>query len=429
MEKYRFIVAANRYICGMFNSFVSKLLVSTVMLSCIALLVIGQYSIDSANALRQRKLERLANDASAPLTVEDIQHIHHYDPDSTYVAHGHVEILRGELPFRMPTSDGTSKSYIRYAKVRFQLQGQDVELTLYRSQDLFTDPRYRNHLFLPFTDETNGNETYGAGRYIDLSVNDIRNGSITIDFNTAYNPYCAYSSGYRCPVPPAENFLPIAIRAGEKTYTGPIRERPQSIIPPKPFSTVEQELIRSGDTTQLMRVIQDTVAAERQVLRTPSVDVDHRDPLLPLLAKRMYLAVTDSLHPGVGIAAPQVGINRNLIWVQRFDKPGEPMELYLNPQITWRSKLLRKGLEGCLSIPDTMGQVLRNYVIRLTYRDTVGTHHDEMVEGFTAVIFQHETDHLHGILFTDRQAEQARETYKRINEEVELYLKDQLRRQ
>ena len=143
----------------------------------------------------------------------------------------------------------------------------------------------------------------------------------------------------------------------------------------------------------------------------------------------MYLAVTDSLHPGVGIAAPQVGINRNVIWVQRFDKPGEPLELYLNPKITWRSKLLRKGVEGCLSIPDTMGLVLRNYTIRLTYQDIDGMHHEEMVEGFTAVIFQHETDHLYGILFTDRLAEQEANAYHRINDEVDLYLEQRLRRQ
>src|SRR5690606_2513831 len=124
----------------------------------------------------------------------------------------------------------------------------------------------------------------------------------------------------------------------------------------QPLTVAEKALILSGDTAQLMRVIQDTVVAEEQVLRTPSVDIDPNDPLLPLLARRMFLSVADWLHPGVGIAAPQVGINRNLIWVQRFDKPGEPMELYLNPKITWRSKLLRKGLEGCLSIPDTMGQ-------------------------------------------------------------------------
>ncbi|MEC3880776.1 peptide deformylase [Parapedobacter sp. 10938] len=208
-------------------------------------------------------------------------------------------------------------------------------------------------------------------------------------------------------------------------------QRPYSRTPPTPkaLSATEREVILSGDTTLLMRVIQDTVAAEEAILRTQSEDIDPGEPLLPLLAKRMYLSVTDSLHPGVGIAAPQVGINRNLIWVQRFDKPGEPMELYLNPKITWRSKLLRKGLEGCLSIPDTMGQVLRNYTIRLTYQDSEGVQHEEMVEGFTAVIFQHETDHLYGILFSDRQAEQTQEAYHRINGETELYLKERLRRQ
>ena len=413
----------------MFNSFVSKLFVSTAILSCIAQLVIGQYSIDSALALRKLKLERLAKDPGAPLDESAFQYLHHYEPDSAYRVQAVITLLLNELPFRMPTSDGTSKEYVRYAKATFTINGDTSELTLYRSTDLFANPAYRNHLFLPFTDSTNGSDTYGGGRYIDLSVNDIHNGRITIDFNTAYNPYCAYSGGYRCPVPPAENHLPIAVNAGEKNYTGPIRERPQPLVPPKPLTDMEQDLILSGDTTQLLRVIQDTVAEETRILRALSTDIDPQEALLPLLARRMYLAVTDTLHPGVGIAAPQVGINRNVIWVQRFDKPGEPLELYLNPKITWRSKLLRKGLEGCLSIPDTMGLVLRNYTIRLTYQDIDGMHHEEMVEVFTAVIFQHETDHLYGILFTDRLAEQDVNTYHRINAEVELYLEQRLRRQ
>ncbi len=413
----------------MFQSFITKLILVSSALCCIVQSAMGQYPADSIRSLRQQKLEQLSNSPSAPLTAEDVRYIDYYAPDSSFCVQANVEILRNELPFRMPTSDGTSKTFTRYAKVRFRLQGQAGELTLFRNQDLFANPLYRHHLFLPFTDETNGGDTYGGGRYIDLSVDDIHNGSITIDFNAAYNPYCAYSSGYRCPIPPAENFLPIAVRAGERNYTGPIRERPQPPTPPKPLTTAERALILSGDTTQLMRVIQDTVVAEEAILRTPSVAIDPRDPLLPLLAKRMFLSVTDSLHPGVGIAAPQVGINRNLIWVQRFDKPGEPMELYLNPQITWRSKLLRKGLEGCLSIPDTMGQVLRNYTIRLNYQDRDGTQHEEMIEGFTAVIFQHETDHLYGLLFTDRQAEQQQETYYLIDDETNLYLKERLRRQ
>ncbi len=398
---------------------------------CVVLIapVQAQTYRDSLLVSRQAKLEHVVKDPTAPLNDADIEYIHHYEPDSNYRVQASIELLLNELPFRMPTSDGTSKEYVRYAKARFSIQGEASELTLYRSTDLFTNPVYRDHLFLPFMDSTNGNDTYGGGRYIDLSAKDIHHGHIIIDFNSAYNPYCAYSAGYRCPVPPTENHLPIAIKAGEKNYTGPIRQRPQSSGPPKPLNEVERDLILSGDTTQLLRVIQDTVAEETRILRALSHDIDPQESLLPLLAKRMYLAVTDTLHPGVGIAAPQVGINRNIIWVQRFDKVGEPMELYLNPKITWRSNLLRKGLEGCLSIPDTMGQVLRNYTIRLAYQDIEGEHHEEMVEGFTAVIFQHETDHLYGILFTDRLAEQEAGTYHLINAEVELYLEQRLRRQ
>jgi peptide deformylase len=165
------------------------------------------------------------------------------------------------------------------------------------------------------------------------------------------------------------------------------------------------------------------------VLQSVSANVDLKDELLPLLTQRMLATVKDTVNPGVGIAAPQIGINRNVIWVQRFDKPGEPFEVYLNPKITWRSALMRKGTEGCLSIPDIRGDVLRNYTIRITYYDLAGKHHDEMVEGFTAVIFQHETDHLIGILFTDRLAQQEKIPYALINDEVNLFLEKKLRRQ
>ncbi|WP_257658733.1 peptide deformylase [Parapedobacter lycopersici] len=196
-----------------------------------------------------------------------------------------------------------------------------------------------------------------------------------------------------------------------------------------PLTDAERRLILAEDTAQAMRVLQDTVAMERKILRVPSVAIDPEEELLPLLARRMYLAVTDPARPGVGIAAPQVGINRSLIWVQRFDKPGEPFEHYLNPVITWRSDLLRKGQEGCLSIPDTVGDVLRHYTIRLAYQDTSGKWQEELIEGFTAVIFQHETDHLLGVLFTDRLAEQEANTYSMINDEVQLYLEKRLKKQ
>jgi len=195
------------------------------------------------------------------------------------------------------------------------------------------------------------------------------------------------------------------------------------------FTDAERTLVKGGDRNAKMRVLQVTDAADLKILQTLSTNIDVKDESLLLLTQRMYATVRDTANPGVGIAAPQVGINKNVIWVQRFDKPGEPFEIYLNPKITWRSSLMRKGAEGCLSIPDIRGDVLRNYTIKLTYFDMDGKFHDEMIEGFTAVIFQHETDHLLGILFTDRLSQQSKQQYNLINGEVNLYLEKMLRRQ
>ena len=195
------------------------------------------------------------------------------------------------------------------------------------------------------------------------------------------------------------------------------------------FSKEEKKLIQSGDAKTMMKVIQITDEKELKILKSVSTDVDPTDELLPVLAERMYLSMRYPANPGIGIAAPQVGINKNLVWVQRFDKEGEPFELYLNPKIVWRSALLRKGMEGCLSIPDIDGEVLRNYTIKLTYLDKEGKFHEEMIEGFTAAVFQHETDHLNGILFTDRMKEQEKMEVSKVSGEMNLFLEKKLRRQ
>jgi peptide deformylase len=109
---------------------------------------------------------------------------------------------------------------------------------------------------------------------------------------------------------------------------------------------------------------------------------------------------------GVGIAAPQVGLLRRIIWVQRFDKEGFPFEVYLNPVIRQYSQLKQCGPEGCLSIPERRDSVFRAYAILLEYDTPQGQHLLEMVEGFTAVIFQHEVDHLNGILYIDHLAQE-----------------------
>ena len=121
--------------------------------------------------------------------------------------------------FRMESSGPIKKNYRVYGKIHFSINDTAVTLNIYQSQDLMATQQYRDHLFIPFTDATSGEETYESGRYIDLEIKDIKNDRVLIDFNKAYNPYCAYVSGkFNCPIPPAENRLVVAIRAGEKAF-------------------------------------------------------------------------------------------------------------------------------------------------------------------------------------------------------------------
>ncbi len=106
------------------------------------------------------------------------------------------------------TSDGQERAYRRAGRVRFEVDGEPAELTLYSTG--------QPGLFIPFRDATSGKDTYGAGRYLDLEPNE--NGTVTIDFNYAYNPFCAYDDAFSCPLPPAENWLQVPIRAGELNF-------------------------------------------------------------------------------------------------------------------------------------------------------------------------------------------------------------------
>ncbi|HVZ55559.1 MAG TPA: DUF1684 domain-containing protein [Chitinophagaceae bacterium] len=121
--------------------------------------------------------------------------------------------------FRMETSGPIKKIFRVYGLVHFSIHDTALQLAVYQSQDLMQDDQYRDYLFLPFTDLTTGQESYATGRYLDFRMSDIRDGSLVIDFNKAYNPNCAYVVGkYNCPVPPRENELPVAIRAGEMAF-------------------------------------------------------------------------------------------------------------------------------------------------------------------------------------------------------------------
>lgn len=191
-----------------------------------------------------------------------------------------------------------------------------------------------------------------------------------------------------------------------------------------PISATENTLIQSGDKSEPLRVLQTSDEQDLIVLRAKNLEVDPKDSVLKMLIDRMYQTVTDENKPGVGIAAPQIGINRRVFLAQRLDKPEQPFEFFVNPEIVWYSKILRKGEEGCLSIAEAYDTVYRSYSIQITYYDLAGKHFQEVVEGFTAVIMQHEMDHLNGVLFTDHVEEQKEKEYEDAStKNVLVYLK------
>lgn len=167
------------------------------------------------------------------------------------------------------------------------------------------------------------------------------------------------------------------------------------------FSSAEKTLIESGNADQLMRVMNMVNPKDSIILKSISKPISPIAPLTHLLAERMLQTVQDPDHPGVGIAAPQVGINRRMIVVQRFDKENYPFEVFVNPEIIWASDLMQRGPEGDLSFEER-GSIDRNYIITIQYQNLEGETITENLEGFTAVIYQHERDHLDGILLTNR---------------------------
>jgi len=175
------------------------------------------------------------------------------------------------------------------------------------------------------------------------------------------------------------------------------------------FSKGQSSLILNGKGSDPMRVLKITNTADSILLRQKCADVtiDPNDKVLKRFTERLYSTVRDSMSMGVGIAAPQVGILKNIIWVQRFDKEEYPFECYINPVIKSYSKLTQDCVEGCLSIPERSDTTkTRSYAIMLEYDKLDNSHHIEMIEDFTAVIFQHEIDHLNGILYLDHLKEE-----------------------
>ena len=171
---------------------------------------------------------------------------------------------------------------------------------------------------------------------------------------------------------------------------------------PKAFTPEERTIIRESDSVMYVTVLPE----DSLVLRTPSADLtpaELKSKDLRTLMAKMLSTVKSPKQDGVGIAAPQVGIDKRVIWVQRFDKEGSPFECYLNPHLDSLFGPMGKGPEGCLSVPPMRGLVPRYTSVIVSYVDaeTLQPKRDT-VTGYTAVIFQHECDHLDGKLYIDR---------------------------
>ena len=169
---------------------------------------------DSINAFRSKYVKD-----HEVVKAGDKKHMSFFLVDENYRVSTRVELIEDAPWFSMETSSDKKKPYRVYAILHFKLNDKELKLHVYQSKDLMKIAEYADHLFIPFIDETCGDESYDNGRYIDLTIPDIAQGTFLLDFNKAYNPYCAYvSNKYSCPGPPIENHLAVAIKAGEKKF-------------------------------------------------------------------------------------------------------------------------------------------------------------------------------------------------------------------
>ncbi len=176
-------------------------------------------SVENSQKYQKQINEEYADPKKSPLLKEDLatfQSLDFYPIDKKYCVEAKVVRTPNENPFKMPTTGNRKAMYVKYAELHFTLLGKACKLDVFQSLDLIKLDEYKDYLFLPFTDLTSGNGSYGGGRYIDLKL--AKGDTMIIDFNTAYNPYCAYNHGYSCPIPPKQNDLQVEVKAGVKEF-------------------------------------------------------------------------------------------------------------------------------------------------------------------------------------------------------------------
>jgi uncharacterized protein (DUF1684 family) len=176
-------------------------------------------SIGEIEAHRKKQQDEMRDPEKSPLPKKErkrFEHLNYYPIDLSYRLKATFVKTENAVLFKMKTTTTRLPEYSKYGEVHFELKGTMYKLEVYHNSEIAARPGLEDYLFIPFTDESNGKETYEVGRYIDFKVPS--SNEIVLDFNLCYNPYCSYSSGYSCPIPPEVNFIPLEIKAGELKY-------------------------------------------------------------------------------------------------------------------------------------------------------------------------------------------------------------------
>lgn len=195
------------------------ILFSILFLSCISF-ALSQSVKKEVNEYREKYKADFLKEEHSPFYGKegDLDYLEFYKPKKKYRVECSFQRTPKEESFDMATYSGKTKKFVKYGVLSFKLNGENLQLAVYQNLMLQKMEQYKDYLFIPFMDHTNGETTYGGGRYFDVMIGDIKDYKLVLDFNICYNPYCAFSDGYNCPVPPKENHLEVAIKAGEKMY-------------------------------------------------------------------------------------------------------------------------------------------------------------------------------------------------------------------
>ena len=171
--------------------------------------VIDNEYLTSIKNLRSDKDSYLKKDTASPIKdKKDFKGLKYFEVNPNFKITGKIDKVTSGQTINITMTGGEVEEYEAYGNVKFEIEGVKCVLKIFKTPE--------GNLFLPFKDLTSNKETYGAGRYLDFGINDVNENQLTIDFNKAYQPFCAYNHTFTCPVPPAENFLNVAIKAGER---------------------------------------------------------------------------------------------------------------------------------------------------------------------------------------------------------------------